>query len=46
MTDYGMTEPEFIDRMERHLTAMFLLIARRFRIAAEYDVKLVKRTGR
>lgn len=45
MSDYGMTEPEFIDRMERHLTAVFRLLAKRFGAALDYDVKLVKRTG-
>lgn len=41
-----MTEPEFVDKMERHLTAIFRLLSQRFGAAMNYDVKLVKRTSR
>jgi hypothetical protein len=43
MPDYGMTEREFVDKMERQLTAIFRLWAQRFGAVWDYDVKLVKR---
>ena len=43
MPDYGMTEPEFLRELERHLNAIARAFARRFGITADFTIQVIRK---